>query len=350
MDTLPTRHDQGFSYSLYRLLLFCYPADFRRIYAREMAHIFRDCYREAAQQHGKWGVTRLWALMLYDLVTSLSVEHVRAFIARLKRLFATEERQVQTLLSTMHITFAQRTDIGLRRSSNEDRALSFLPEDPQVLAKKGALFVVADGLGGQTQGELASQLTVSIIRDAYYHDAGDVIGVALRQAVEQANARIYQENLSKFPLPFQDKIMGSTCVVAVVQDDTLYVANVGDSRAYIIRAGQVKQVSLDHSVVAEQIRAGLLRPDQVADHPQRNMITRCLGVKEDVEVDIFTEKVQQGDLLLLCTDGLTHYLDDEELGTIVQHDDPQESVQHLIERANQGGGEDNITAVVAKIA
>jgi serine/threonine protein phosphatase PrpC len=347
METFPTKRDHSFSYSLYRLLLFCYPAEFRRVYAREMAITFRDCYREALQQHGKWGVARLWALMLYDLVTSLSVEHIKALIARWKRLFAIEEKQVQTLMS---ITFAQRTDIGRKRSSNEDSALSFLPEDPQLLAKKGALFIVADGLGGQTQGEVASQLTVSIIRDAYYHNAGDDIGVALRQAVEQANARIYQENLSKFPQPFPDKIMGSTCVVAVVQDDTLYVANVGDSRAYIIRAGQVKQVSIDHSVVAEQIRAGLLRPDQVANHPQRNMITRCLGVKGDVEVDIFTEKVQEGDLLLLCTDGLTHYLDDEELGKIVQHDDPQESVQHMIERANEGGGEDNITAVVAKIA
>src|SRR5438270_12379059 len=110
MNTLPTKRDQGFSYQLYRLLLFCYPAEFRRVYAREMAHLFRDCYREAMQQHGQWGVTRLWALMLYDLITSMFVEHFRAFIARWKRLFAIEERQAKTLMSTMSITFAQRTE------------------------------------------------------------------------------------------------------------------------------------------------------------------------------------------------------------------------------------------------
>lgn len=315
MKTLPTKHDQGFSYQLYRLLLFCYPAEFRRIYAREMARLFRDCYREAMQQQGKWGVTRLWALMLYDLVTSLFIEHFRAFIARCKRLFSIEERQVQTL---MNITFAQRTDIGLTRKSNEDSALSFLPEDPQILAKKGALFVVADGLGGHARGEEASRLAVSAIQDAYYRDKRDEIGLVLRQAVEQANARIYQENQSEPPQPASDKIMGSTCVAAVLQDDTVYVANVGDSRAYIVRAGQVKQLTVDHSVVAEQVRAGLLKPEEVANHPQRNMITRCLGEEGNVEVDIFTEKVQGGDLILLCTDGLTHYLNDEELGKIVQ--------------------------------
>ena len=350
MDTLPTKRDHNFSSSLYRLLLFCYPAEFRRIYAREMATTFRDCYREAMQQHGKTGIARLWALMLYDLVTSLFVEHFRAFIARWKHLFAIEERQANTLMNTMSIIFAQRTDIGLQRSLNEDSALSFLPEDPQILSKKGALFVVADGLGGHSQGEVASQLAVSIVQSAYYQNERDELGLALRQAVEQANAHIYQENQSQSPQPSPDKRMGTTCVAAVLQDDTLYVANVGDSRAYIVRAGQVKQVSLDHSVTAEQIRAGLLKPEQVADHPQRKMITRCLGEEGNVEVDIFTEKVQVGDLLLLCTDGLTQYLDDEELRKIVQTYDPQESVQHLIERANERGGEDNITAVVVRVA
>src|SRR5215472_15520637 len=101
METLPTKDDHNISYSLYRLLLFCYPAEFRRVYVREMTTTFRDCYREAVRQHGKWGITGLWVLMLNDLVTSLFVEHYRAFITRWKRLFAIEERQAQTLMSTM---------------------------------------------------------------------------------------------------------------------------------------------------------------------------------------------------------------------------------------------------------
>ncbi|MGH2494967.1 MAG: PP2C family protein-serine/threonine phosphatase [Ktedonobacteraceae bacterium] len=159
------KHDRSFSYRLYGLLLRCYPAPFRRMYAQEMAHIFRDSYREAAWQHGRSGVLRLWGIVLYDLGISLFIEHLSAFKELLKPI---EERHGKNYMSVTNIIFAQRTDIGRERQSNEDSVISILPEDQQVVASKGVLFVVADGLGGHTRGEVASQMAVNTVRDVYY--------------------------------------------------------------------------------------------------------------------------------------------------------------------------------------
>lgn len=247
------------------------------------------------------------------------------------------------------LVFAQRTDTGLQRQSNEDSAISVQPEDARVMASKGALFIVADGLGGHTHGELAGQLAVNTIRDAYYQQESASPLTALRLAIEQANKSLYEKNLAESPQLEHNKIMGTTCVAAVVRGDTLYVANVGDSRVYIIRGGQARQVSLDHSVVARLVREGELTREQASDHPDRNKIYRCLGAHEVVETDTFSEKLQAGDLLLLCTDGLWELIADQDLAGIVQQHKPQESVQLLIDRANELGGRDNITAVVVQV-
>jgi len=341
------RHDGAFSQRLYRLLLRCYPAQFRLLYAREMALTFRDSYREAMQQRGKKGVLRLWGIVLYDLIVSIFIEHLSAFKELLNPI---EERRSKNYMSITTIVFAQRSDIGLKREFNEDSVLSIQPEDRQVMESKGILFVVADGLGGHTRGEVASQLAVNTIRDVYYQQESDDREASLRLAMEQANALIYNKNTAQTPKADEDSMMGTTCVAAVVQGDTVYVANVGDSRAYIMRDGQARQISLDHSMVAQQLREGLITKEQARDHPDRNKIYRCLGVHENVEVDTFSEKVQAGDLLLLCTDGLSELVPEEEVVGIVQQYEPQQSVQRLIERANEMGGKDNITAVVARVA
>ena len=346
MSAPTTKYDMSFSYRLYRMLLRCYPARFRSVYAGEMARTFRDSYREAMQQCGRSGVLHLWGVVFYDLGVSLFIEYRSAFK---ELLHPDEERYGKHSMSITNLVFAQRTDIGLKRESNEDSALTFQPEDQQVMESKGVLFVVADGLGGHTRGEVASQLAVNTIRDVYYSQQGDDPEAALRLAIEQANARIYNESLAMSPKMEPDQMMGSTVVAAVIRGDTVYVANVGDSRAYIVRNGQAHQISLDHSLVAKQLREGLITKEQARDHPDRNKIYRCLG-EETVEVDTFSEKVQQGDLLLLCTDGLSESVDEEEVVTIVQQYEPQQSVQHLIERANELGGRDNITAVVARVA
>lgn len=298
------------------------------------------------QQRGRSGVLRLWGVVLSDLGISLFIEYRSVFK---ELLHPDEERHGKYSMSITNIVFAQRTDIGLKRESNEDSALSFHPEDQQVMESKGVLFVVADGMGGHTRGEVASQLAVDTIRDVYYQqESGDPVA-SLRLAIEQANARIYHESLAMSPKLEPDQMMGSTCVAAVILGDTVYVANVGDSRAYIVRNGQAHQISLDHSVVAQQLCEGLITKEQAKDHPDRNKIYRCLG-SETVEVDTFSEKVQPGDLLLLCTDGLSELVPEEEVTSIVQQHEPQESVQRLIGRANELGGRDNITAVVARVA
>jgi serine/threonine protein phosphatase PrpC len=346
MRASKTQYAVGFSYRLYCLFLRCYPARFRRVYAQEMARTFRDSYREAIQLRGRSGVLRLWGVVLYDLGITLCIEYRSAFK---ELLYPDEERQGKYDMSITNIVFAQRTDIGLKRESNEDSALSFQPEDQQVMESKGVLFVVADGLGGHTRGEVASQLAVNTIRDVYYQQqSGDPVA-SLRLAIEQANARIYHESLAMSPALEADQMMGSTCVAAVILGDTVYVANVGDSRAYLVRNGQAHQISLDHSVVAQQLREGQITKEQAKDHPDRHKIYRCLG-SETVEVDTFSEQVQPGDLLLLCTDGLTELVPEEEMTSIVQQHEPQESVQRLIGRANELGGRDNITAVVARVA
>jgi serine/threonine protein phosphatase PrpC len=341
---------------VYRLLLLAYPREFRRTYRSEMVQTFRDCCREALQQRGQWGVLRVWGLVLYDLVTTAFAEHVRTCIAMLKRLLLnatdtllTTERNT-ALVTQFHLNVAQRSDIGRQRQVNEDNMLSILPEDPQVMAKKGALFVVADGLGGHAAGVVASEMAVNTVKEAYYADGNDEVSASLLQAMKLANSAIYEANRSKNPPPENNKMMGTTCVAAVLIGDTFNVANVGDSRAYIVRGDKVIQISQDHSVVAEQVRAGLLTPDQARGHPQINLIYRCFGEKDDVEVDIFSEAVQEGDLLVLCTDGLSNLVSDEELREIVQQFGPQESVYHLVERANEHGGPDNITAIVVRVS
>nr|BBH95092.1 hypothetical protein KTA_32910 [Thermogemmatispora argillosa] len=220
-----------------------------------------------------------------------------------------------------------------------------IPKDPQVMATKGSLFIVADGMGGHAAGEVASEIAVDTVSTAYYQDDSDDVPVALIRAIKRANAAIHQraaENMLRSG-------MGTTCVAAVLRGNMAYIANVGDSRAYLIRGKTVKQISQDHSWVAEQVRAGLLTEDQARTHAQRNVITRSLGTQPDVEIDIFTEPLQEGDSLVLCTDGLSGLITEDELQEIVNRFVPQESVYHLVERANENGGPDNITAIVIRV-
>src|SRR5216684_4674925 len=220
-----------------------------------------------------------------------------------------------------------------------------IPKDQQVMTKKGALFIVADGMGGHAAGEVASEIAVDTVSNVYYQDDSDDVAVSLLHAIRRANASIYQraaENMLRTG-------MGTTCVAAVLRGNMAYIANVGDSRAYLLRGSQVKQVSQDHSWVAEQVRAGLLTEDQARTHAQRNVITRCLGTQAEVDIDVFQEELKEGDSLVLCSDGLSGLVSDEELLRIVDQFVPQESVYHLVERANENGGPDNITAIVVGV-
>ncbi len=248
-------------------------------------------------------------------------------------------------MKQLRLDVAQLTDVGRRREHNEDNMAYVIPKDPLVMANKGALFIVADGMGGHAAGEVASEIAVDTVSNVYYQDDSDDVAVSLLHAIRRANASIHQraaENMLRSG-------MGTTCVAAVLRGNMAYIANVGDSRAYLLRGSQVKQISQDHSWVAEQVRAGLLTEDQARTHAQRNVITRCLGTQAEVDIDVFHEELKEGDSLVFCTDGLSGLVSDEELLRIVDQFVPQESVYHLVERANENGGSDNITAIVVRV-
>ncbi len=325
---------------LYRLALRVYPADFRCAYAEEMAYTFHDACYEIFAQEGYAGVARFFVLTFFDLLFTSCKEHVHV------------QRDVrwgmQDLSGLLYLEMAQGTDRGIVRSLNEDQLLAVLPDDPQVQREKGMLFVVADGLGGQTQGERASELAVTTIREVYYQVAERESGLALRQAVEEANRRIYIANVA-LKQEDTEKSMATTCVVAVLQGHELVVANVGDSRAYVIHKGEMRQVSRDHSLVADMVRAGEITAEEARQHEQRNKIYRSLGYQPVEEVDLFSESVEDGDLLLLCTDGLYNLIRDEEMLNIILGAGVQQSVARLIACANQAGGTDNITAIVVRV-
>jgi serine/threonine protein phosphatase PrpC len=245
----------------------------------------------------------------------------------------------------LRLEVAQLTDVGRKREHNEDNMAYVIPKDQQVMAKKGALFIVADGMGGHAAGEVASEIAVDTVSNVYYQNDSDDIALSLLHAIKRANSLIHQraaENMLRSG-------MGTTCVAAVLRGNIAYIANVGDSRAYLVRNGQVKQVSQDHSWVAEQVRAGLLSEDQARTHAQRNVITRCLGTQADVEIDVFPEQIEDKDALVLCSDGLSGLVSDDEIRKIVDQSGPQDSVYHLVQRANENGGPDNITAIVVSI-
>lgn len=245
----------------------------------------------------------------------------------------------------LHLDVAQLTDVGRKREHNEDNMAHVIPKDPQVMARKGALFIVADGMGGHAAGEVASEIAVDAVTNVYYQDDSDDAATSLLHAIKRANALIHQraaENMLRSG-------MGTTCIAAVLRGNMAYIANVGDSRAYIVRGGQVRQISQDHSWVAEQVRAGLLTEEQARSHAQRNVITRCLGTQADVDIDVFPEPLEENDALVLCSDGLSGYISDEAILKTVEQAGPQESVYHLIEQANENGGPDNITAIVVRV-
>jgi serine/threonine protein phosphatase PrpC len=350
MGYLSPGRDSVLSERIYRLLLLAYPRAFREEYGSEMFLVFRDAYRETAHQQGTLGVLRLWGDFFWDFVKTVYIEHVRSWMQRGGRdiALAGKEQLAMTLQFTLDV--AQRTDIGRKRASNEDNFISVVPEDNHALRAKGALFVVSDGMGGHDHGEVASELTVQKVKEYYYQDLQADIPTSLQEAIKQANTAIYQANEAEKKAQGADGFgMGATCVAAVLHDQMLYAANVGDSRVYVLHEGQLRQITRDHSIVALLVQCGEITPTEARTHQSRNQIYRCLG-KSEVKVDLFSEPVQEGDILILCTDGLCGVVEDEELRATVEQYGPEESVQHLIARANEEGGPDNVTAIVVRVS
>lgn len=234
------------------------------------------------------------------------------------------------------------SDTGRVRPHNEDYVDFYEPPDPAERARKGRIYLVADGMGGHQAGEVASRGAVEQAIAHYYADPSRDVGRSLVRAVQGANEQIHAQAKAD---PSKSG-MGTTLVAAVVLGRRVYVANVGDSRAYLINKTNMTQITEDHSWVEEQVRAGLLTHEQAKRHPQRNLVTRALGSKPSVEVDLFEGEISQGDVLLLCSDGLTGRVDDREIAAIIRAHPPHEAARMLVAAANERGGGDNITVLI----
>src|SRR5258708_1742757 len=246
----------------------------------------------------------------------------------------------------LRLASAAKSDVGLRRERNQDNTTHYVPADEHELAEKGALFVVCDGMGGHAAGEVAAELGIETIRKEYFaHPPADIIS-GIADASKAANEGIFTYARSHAEMSG----MGTTCVTLVLQGGRAYIVNIGDSRAYILRNGVMRQVTQDHSWVAEQVRAGVLTEEQAHTHAHRNVITRSLGTQATVTADLFIETLAEGDRVLLCSDGLHGYVEEAAIEReLLRHDQPDESVQALIDLANDNGGPDNITAVVVHL-
>jgi serine/threonine protein phosphatase PrpC len=243
------------------------------------------------------------------------------------------------------IEYASLTDVGIRRSHNQDAHATLLASDERQWQERGHLFVVADGMGAHAVGELASELAVGIIPHTYHKQAAQNGVPSLRKAFIEANATIHAKGQQNPEFSG----MGTTTTALLIRPEGAWIGHVGDSRVYRIRAGQIEQLSFDHSLVWEMARRHGVDPDGLQGIPS-NVIVRSLGPEPLVEVDIEgPHPVQAGDIYLLCSDGLSGQLSDTEIGAIASILPPAEACRVLIGLANLRGGPDNITVLIVQV-
>jgi len=248
----------------------------------------------------------------------------------------------------MYYHHAGLTDTGLLRSHNEDAFKLPLDLSVDTLAQKGYFYVLADGMGGHQKGEVASAVTIETAYAEYYASVGSpdrenpekTIIEAMVSAIEQANLQVMEATEGG----------GTTIVAATLYDDHLVIMNIGDSRAYLLRDGELRLVSRDHSLVSRLLELGKITDNEAANHPRQNVLYQALGQGSDLEVHVYTDKMQLGDTIILCSDGLWGPLGDEAikevLGPTVL---PRVAVERLVEMANAAGGPDNITTIIIKV-
>ena len=233
-----------------------------------------------------------------------------------------------------------KTDIGRKREVNQDYV--FVSDQP--VGNIPNLLIVADGMGGHNAVDYASKFVVEVLKKELAKSREDGPRAMMKKAIASANHQLIAESKTDARL----EGMGTTLVAATVIEHTLYFANVGDSRLYLLN-DEIRQLSKDHSLVQEMVRLGGLNAEEAKHHPDKNIITRAIGVKEDIEIDFFEYRLKKGDIILMCTDGLSNMVEDEEIFQIVRSSrDVVEAVEQLIERANSNGGKDNIGVIVAE--
>ena len=233
-----------------------------------------------------------------------------------------------------------KTDVGRMREMNQD----FVLVSDQPIGNLPNLLVVADGMGGHNAGDFASKYVANAVMEGISKSTETSPKAMMEKAIESANYNLIQISKQDDRL----KGMGTTLVVATVIDHTLYFANIGDSRLYLLNE-EIKQLSRDHSFVQEMVRLGGINVEEAKHHPDKNIITRAIGAKEKVEIDFFEYRLKRGDMILMCTDGLSNMVEDDEMYRIVKSSrDIVEAIERLIEKANDNGGKDNIGIVLAE--
>ncbi len=253
------------------------------------------------------------------------------------------------------IRAAARTDPGRVRSVNEDDVVSAGLEDDGGEVRTG-LYAVADGMGGHDKGEVASHTAIEAMIGALesnpfftqgqfkQHDGDEKVLQALREAVESANRAVYGKRMD------ESTNMGTTLVLSLVLNGKAYLANVGDSRAYLLRDGNLRQITEDHSLVERMIANGQITEAEARRHPQRNLVFRSLGTEPNVDVDLFVERLKPGDRLLLCSDGLSNMVPEATLIHIASRERNLDiACRKLFDAANEAGGKDNISVVLAEV-
>ncbi len=238
----------------------------------------------------------------------------------------------------MKMKFSAMSDIGRKRELNEDSYAVF------EVGGMGFM-IVADGMGGHNAGEVASSCAVEAIRNHICENAGMQVQELLKSSMQIANDFVFQKARSDASY----SSMGTTVVVCCIKGKNAYFANIGDSRGYIISKGEIRQITCDDSVVSELVRLGEITAEQARVHPQRNVITKALGTEEAVDATLYRASCKKGDVILLCSDGLTELVDDDEIFNIISQSGIDEGVRLLSELANLRGGYDNITVTAVKI-
>ncbi len=235
------------------------------------------------------------------------------------------------------------TNIGLARSENQDRVRTALIRDDIGFA------VICDGMGGQNAGSEASERAVNVVFDritkVFRPDySGNSIRNLLLSSITTANSVVYDMSVSSMEM----QGMGTTCVAALVFQNKMYAVNVGDSRLYLI-THEIRQLSKDHTVVMRMYENGEITKEQIRNHPQRNYITKAVGVAENVAPDYFEAELPENSAVLLCTDGLSNYCDEADMFNIIKRSDPKSVPSELIKKALENGGGDNITCALIKL-
>lgn len=243
------------------------------------------------------------------------------------------------------VSIGAKTDLGRVRENNEDKFEFLVPTDEAVLASRGQVFVVCDGMGGHAAGQIASELAAKTFIDVYLSHPGEDVKEALVSALNAANRYVF---LIAQSVPSR-RGMGTTFTGLILVQDQAYVVQVGDSRMYRLRGEEFTQITHDHTYMDEMIRNGVLTPEQASVHPQKHVLTRAVGVEEQTLCDVFQFSIEEGDTYFLCSDGILNHVKDSEIHSILATNGPGNAAWKLVGQALVGGGSDNATAIVLKV-